>query len=87
MEYFFYIPQEPNKKWVNANKAQNIPVTKYLFFFKKKKINWNNYFELFDINCRYHFYSEITQPLLIFSKSIELELCYVKLTTIKFDPR
>ena len=28
MEYlFYYITQAPNKKWVNANKAQNIPVT------------------------------------------------------------
>ena len=37
--------QIPNKKWVNANNAQNIPGT-------KKKFNWNNYFELFDINFR-----------------------------------
>ena len=28
MEYlFYYIPKTPNKKWVNANKVQSIPVT------------------------------------------------------------
>ena len=27
MEYLFrYIPQAPSKKWVNVNKARNIPV-------------------------------------------------------------
>ena len=37
MEYlFYYILKAPNKNWVNANKAQNIPVT--ISFFK----NGNN---------------------------------------------
>ena len=28
MKYWLYfIPQAPNKKWVNANKTENIPVT------------------------------------------------------------
>ena len=34
MEYLFhYIPQEPNKKWVNVNKTQNISVTTLTIFF------------------------------------------------------
>ena len=43
MKYLFhYMPQAPKKKWVDANKAYNIPVTTYpsiffFFFFKKKK--------------------------------------------------
>ena len=48
---------------------------------------FNNYFELFVINCRYHFSREITQPLWIINKSIEFELCHMKLGTLKVDPK
>ena len=32
-------------------------------------------------------FCEITQPLLIINKSIEFELCYMKRTTLKLDPK
>ena len=35
-------------------------------------------FELFDINCGYHFLGEITQGLWIICKSIEFELCHLE---------
>ena len=48
MEYlFYYIPQVPNKKWVNANKAQNIPVI-YFYF--------NLFNNLFKVDKEYSIY-------------------------------
>ena len=84
--YFFNIPQAPTKSgWM---------LTRHIIFqwqhnslFFKRKFNWNNYFELFDINCRYLFFGEITQALSIISKSIEFELRHMNLKTLKVDPR
>ena len=45
LEIFYYITQAPNKKWLNSNKAQNIPVT--TSFFKK-----NNSTLTTILNCR-----------------------------------
>ena len=33
------------------------------YFSLKKKLNWKNHFKLFNINCRYRFFCEITHPL------------------------
>ena len=50
---------QTKSRCVNANKGQNISVTAQLPYFKKKNnlttTQRNNYFQLFDINCRYHF--------------------------------
>ena len=67
MEYLlYYTPQAPNKKWVNDNRAKKNSsdnITIFSLKGKRKKIKRKNYFLLFDINCRYHFYYEIVQPL------------------------
>ena len=77
--YFIIYPKHQKKGgWMLTR--HNIFYWQHNYFFKKN-FNWNNYFELFDINCRYHFLCEIAQPLWIISKSIEFEICHMKLTT------
>ena len=48
-----------------------------------KKINRNNHFHFQSLS----FLREITEPLLIISKSLQFKLCHIKLTTLKVDPR
>ena len=67
---FYYIPPAPNGEWLNVNKAHNTPVTTYLSF---KTINRNNHFHFQSLS----FLCEITEPLLIISKSIQFELCHI----------
>ena len=63
MEYFFhYIPQEPNKKWVNVNKTQNISVTLTIFFFDSTGIIILKYLIIIVV---IFFFCEITHPLWI----------------------
>ena len=54
-----YISQALNKKWVNVNKAHNIPVTIYLSLFIKNQLEHLNYLALiaviiFFVKTLYH---------------------------------
>ena len=54
-----YISQALNKKWVNVNKAHNIPVTIYLSLFIKNQLEHLNYLALivviiFFVKSLYH---------------------------------
>ena len=55
-------------------------------YLSLKKISWNNYFELADINHRYYIFCQIAQPLQIISKPKGFKLCHMKLRNLKVDP-
>ena len=81
------MPQVPNKKSMDANKAQMFQWHhKYLFLKIKKKSTETIFLNYLILIVVIIFY-EITQPLWIISKSIEFELCHMKLTTLNVDPR
>ena len=90
---FYYIPQAPFKKWLNANKVQNIPVAtsffNYLFFRKNSTGTIILNFLVLIVVIIFFFFCEITQPLGIITKLLlnsNSETC-LKVTTLKVDPR